>query len=124
MRELFDQAARDYDRVESLMAFGSGPRYRRDALVRAGLASGMRVLDVAIGTGLVAREALRVVGPGGAVVGIDVSAGMLGRAAASLPVRLVQARSEGYWEASLGPDPRISGFRVVVVGYKFRIQGP
>jgi len=94
VRELFDQAARDYDRVESLMAFGSGPRYRRDALVRAGLASGMRVLDVAIGTGLVAREALRVVGPGGAVVGIDVSAGMLGRAAASLPVRLVQARSE------------------------------
>lgn len=38
--------------------------------------------------------------------------------------RLVQARSEGYWEASVPPDPRINGFRVVVVGYKFRIQGP
>src|SRR5436309_2521621 len=34
---LFDEAAPDYDRVESLMAFGSGPRYRREALVRAGL---------------------------------------------------------------------------------------
>src|SRR5262249_35082897 len=94
VQELFDEAASDYDRVESLMAFGSGPRYRRDALVRAGLLAGMRVLDVAVGTGLVAREARRVVGPRGAVVGIGVSAGMLARAAASVPVGLVQARSE------------------------------
>ena len=76
------------------MAFGSGSWYRRRALVRAGLAPGMRVLDVAIGTGLVAHEALRLVGPRGSVIGVDLSAGMLARAAATLPIPLLQGRSE------------------------------
>jgi demethylmenaquinone methyltransferase/2-methoxy-6-polyprenyl-1,4-benzoquinol methylase len=90
----FDAAALDYDRVASLMAFGSGGWYRRCALGRAGLTAGMRVIDVAIGTGLVAHEALRIVGPTGAVTGVDLSAGMLARAAAAVPVRLFQGRTE------------------------------
>ena len=57
------------------------------------------------------------------VQALDAAGNVLGEPPAFVD-RLVQARSEGYWEASLGPDPRISGFRVVVVGYKFRIQGP
>ncbi len=76
-RRMFDSSAPDYDRVDRLFAFGSGPRYRREALLRGGLAPGLRVLDVAVGTGLVAREALRVVGQGGSVVGVDPSAGMM-----------------------------------------------
>jgi demethylmenaquinone methyltransferase/2-methoxy-6-polyprenyl-1,4-benzoquinol methylase len=90
----FDAAAPDYDRVSSLMAFGSGGWYRRCALGRAGLTAGMRVVDVAIGTGLVAREALRIVGPAGAVTGVDLSAGMLALAATMVSVRLFQGRSE------------------------------
>src|SRR5687767_15786580 len=62
VRRMFDQAAGDYDRVERLMALGSGPWYRRRALHRAGLRPGMRVLDVAAGTGLVAREAAALAG--------------------------------------------------------------
>jgi hypothetical protein len=38
--------------------------------------------------------------------------------------RVVRARSEGYWEASVPPDPRITGFRVTVVGYRYQVQGP
>lgn len=76
-RRMFDSSAPDYDRVDRLFAFGSGPRYRREALLRGGLAPGLRVLDVAVGTGLVAREALRVVGDVGSVVGVDPSAGMM-----------------------------------------------
>lgn len=38
--------------------------------------------------------------------------------------RVIRARSEGYWEASVPPDPRITGYRVSVVGYRFQIQGP
>src|SRR5688572_11391454 len=56
VRRIFNHTAGDYDRVEKMMALGSGSWYRRQALMRAGLVSGMRVLDVAIGTGLVARE--------------------------------------------------------------------
>jgi len=74
---LFDRTARDYDFVESLLGLGSGRFYRRDALRRAGLEPGMRVLDIATGTGLVAREALDL---GGAVTGLDASAGMIAEA--------------------------------------------
>ena len=43
----------------------------------AGIATGDRILDVACGTGVVAREAARRTGPGGRVVGFDANAGML-----------------------------------------------
>lgn len=46
-------------------------------LERAELAQGMSVLDVACGTGIVARLAQRRVHPGGRVAGVDVSAPML-----------------------------------------------
>jgi SAM-dependent methyltransferase len=47
----------------------------------AGLGPGDRVLDVACGTGVLAREAARRVSPGGSIVGIDPDAGMLAVAA-------------------------------------------
>jgi demethylmenaquinone methyltransferase/2-methoxy-6-polyprenyl-1,4-benzoquinol methylase len=53
----------------------------------------MRVLDVATGTGLVAREALKVIGPAGTLVGLDPSAGMLGEAA-GLGIPLVRGFGE------------------------------
>lgn len=46
----------------------------------AGIARGQRVLDLACGTGAVARAAARRVGPGGEVVGADVNAEMLATA--------------------------------------------
>lgn len=48
LRKIFDDTAADYDRIESMLAFGTGPRYRRQALERAGLKPGMRVLDVGV----------------------------------------------------------------------------
>ena len=94
----FDAAARDYDRVDRLLAFGSGAWYRRQALLRAGVAPGMRVLDVAVGTGLVAKEAARIVGDAGSVVGVDPSAGMIAASGPSLfptdKLALVRGRAE------------------------------
>ena len=90
---LFDETAGDYDFVESLLGFGSGPWHRRTALRRAGLRPGMRVLDIATGTGLLAREALAIVGSGGSVIGLDPSAGMLARAG-SLDIPLIRALGE------------------------------
>jgi demethylmenaquinone methyltransferase / 2-methoxy-6-polyprenyl-1,4-benzoquinol methylase len=91
---MFDSAAPDYDSIEGVLGFGSGSWYRRGALLRAGLAAGMRMLDVAVGTGLVAREAARIVGPSGLVVGVDPSSGMMHAAAGLDPVPLVQGRAE------------------------------
>ena len=59
---LFDGAARHYNRLGRMLDLGSGPWYRRQALRRAGLRPGMRLLDVATGTGLVAHEAAYVLG--------------------------------------------------------------
>ncbi len=93
IRKIFDETAGDYDRIERMMAQGSGPWYRRQALMRAGLGAGERVLDVGIGTGLVAREALGLIGPTGKLVGVDPSPGMMGEV--KLPgVELVQGRAE------------------------------
>ena len=91
--ELFDVGAHEYDSIERLLGLGTGPRYRRDALRRSGLAPGMRVLDIATGTGLTAREALSIVGASGHVVGLDPSAGMLSEAQ-TLAIPLVRALGE------------------------------
>jgi demethylmenaquinone methyltransferase/2-methoxy-6-polyprenyl-1,4-benzoquinol methylase len=83
VRAIFDATAVDYDRIEHLMAFGTGPWYRRQALARAGLGRGMDVLDVGTGTGLTALAAIDLVGDARRVTGVDPSAGML--AASKVP---------------------------------------
>ena len=90
---LFDDTAGDYDFVENLVGLGTGPWYRRGALARNGLRRGMHVLDLATGTGLVAREAIKLIGPEGRLVGLDPSAGMLEQAS-GLHVPLVRAIGE------------------------------
>jgi demethylmenaquinone methyltransferase / 2-methoxy-6-polyprenyl-1,4-benzoquinol methylase len=77
VRDIFNRTAGDYDRVEAALSAGSGPRYRRWALERAGLRSGMKCLDVGAGTGLVAKQAAQLVGATGTVIGVDPSVGML-----------------------------------------------
>lgn len=94
LRQLFDQTAGDYDRVERAMALGSGSWYRRRALSRAGLRAGMRVIDVGVGTGLTAREAARLVGSSGGVTGVDPSAGMMASAVLPTSVELVLGTAE------------------------------
>ena len=92
---IFDRTASAYDWINRVMSFGSGVRYRRDALRRAGLtADGDRLLDVAVGTGLVARAAHEILGQSGRITGIDPSAGMLAEAHAALPIALVRGVAE------------------------------
>lgn len=74
--DLFDRTAKYYDTVERLFLNG-GLLYRRLSMKFAGIGPGMKVLDVATGTGAVYRGAARLVGPTGRVVGVDPSGGML-----------------------------------------------
>ena len=91
---LFDGAARHYDWVGHLLAFGSGPYYRRRTLALAGLRPHMKLLDVATGTGQVARAATRILGDPRAVVGLDPSVGMLREARKAHAGPLVQGTAE------------------------------
>ena len=75
--DLFDRTARYYDRGCAVGSLGSGRFYRRWVLRHYGLRTGMKLLDVATGTGLVARGAAAILPGRGAVIGVDPSAGML-----------------------------------------------
>ena len=90
---LFDASAAHYDAVIGAMSLGSGRWYRRDALKRAGLTAGMDVLDLATGTGIVARAAATLTSPE-RVTGLDPSQGMLEQARRTAPVRYVRGFAE------------------------------
>ncbi|MBA2690742.1 MAG: class I SAM-dependent methyltransferase [Burkholderiales bacterium] len=113
---IFDETARDYDRIEHIAAFGSGPWYRRQALLRAGLTPGMRLLDVGVGTGLVACEAARILGDPTKVTGLDPSSGMLKNARVPAGVELVEGSAERV------PFPDAS-FDFISMGYALRHIG-
>lgn len=94
INDLFDRGSRDYDWINQVMSLGSGYRYRAEVLRRAGVKAGMRVLDVATGTGPVAAAAKQMVGRDGLVVGVDPSAGMLQVAREKIGSRIVQSVGE------------------------------
>ena len=94
VRKMFDGTAADYDRIESILGFGTGSWYRHQALLRAGLAPGMRIADIGVGTGLVAREAAKIIGDPGSVTGVDPSPGMMQNAQVPAGVNLVQGSAE------------------------------
>lgn len=113
LREIFDNTAPDYDRIEGMLAWGTGPRYRHDALLRAGLGPGMRVVDVGTGTGLVAAQACLINGDPTRVTGVDPSPGMM--AASRLPEGMTLV--EGRAEALPFPD---NHFDFLSMGYALR----
>lgn len=80
--ELFAPLPRHYDRVAAVLSFGQDPRWRRAMVAAVDASADERVLDVATGTGLVARELVKRYGC--EVVGLDQSPQMLAGAQARL----------------------------------------
>ena len=85
VRAMFDRIARVYDRMNSVMTAGMDERWRCRAVDLAAVQTGDRALDVATGTGDLAAELARRVGPGGEVVGLDFSESMLEIARRKVP---------------------------------------
>ncbi len=114
--ELFNRTAGDYERVERVMAFGTGSWYRRRALRDSGLRSGMTVFDIGVGTGLVAREAAELCGDPTRVTGFDPSSGMVRNAKVPPGVRLIAGSAE-----SIPADDASADF--LSMGYALRHIG-
>ena len=93
-RTLFAPLGPTYDRYAAILSFGQDPRWRRFLVSRLDVGPRATVLDVATGTGAVAREI--VTQHGCTVVGLDQSAEMLAEARRRAPpdVRLVEGRAE------------------------------
>ena len=82
---MFDRIARVYDLMNSVMTAGLHHQWRRRAADLAQVGPGDRVLDVATGTGDLAIELAKRVGPTGEVIGTDFSEEMLVHARGKAP---------------------------------------
>jgi demethylmenaquinone methyltransferase / 2-methoxy-6-polyprenyl-1,4-benzoquinol methylase len=74
---MFDRIAGVYDLMNSAMTAGLHHQWRQRAVERAEVGPGSNALDVACGTGDLALELRRRIGPDGRVVGCDFSEPML-----------------------------------------------
>lgn len=114
VRAMFDRIARVYDPLNSLMTAGLHHRWRERAADLAAVGPGDSALDVASGTGDLAIELARRVGPGGTVVGSDFSEGMLD---------LARAKSSAVrweWANALELPYPDDGFDAATVGFGAR----
>lgn len=113
VRAFFNRVARHYNLINQIFSLGSGAWYRRSCLRKAGITAGMTVVDVAVGTGLLAREARRLMRGEGMLIGIDLSEAMLGVAQKNLDIPLIQGAAEALPLANGSAD-------VVTMGYALR----
>ena len=77
VRGVFDSVAGKYDLMNDLMSAGLHRLWKRFAVNATHVRSGMRVLDLAGGTGDLAADFARRVGPTGTVVLTDINGAML-----------------------------------------------
>lgn len=121
VRAMFDRIAGLYDVMNSVMTAGLHHRWRARAADLAAVGPGDRALDVATGTGDLAIELARRVGPGGEVVGSDFSEGMLERArqkVGSVPPAAAPLRFE--WGDAQALPYEDAAFAAATVGFGAR----
>jgi demethylmenaquinone methyltransferase/2-methoxy-6-polyprenyl-1,4-benzoquinol methylase len=77
VHEMFSSIAHRYDLLNTLLSLNRDKYWRRFTVERSGLGPGESAIDVATGTGKLAIELAKAVGPQGKVVGVDFCREML-----------------------------------------------
>lgn len=77
IKSLFSSVAHGYDRANDAMTFGLAHRWRKQLVKWANVFPGDKILDCATGTGDLAIEFKKAVGPEGSVLGTDFCPEML-----------------------------------------------
>jgi demethylmenaquinone methyltransferase / 2-methoxy-6-polyprenyl-1,4-benzoquinol methylase len=117
VRAMFDRIAGIYDLMNTAMTAGLHHRWRARAADLARVGPGSRALDVATGTGDLAIELARRVGPGGEVLGSDFSERMLDRARVKAPA---SAPLRFEWADAMSLPYPDGGFDAATVGFGAR----
>lgn len=110
LRDIFDRTAPFYEAIAKWGWFCSGEVYRRNVLRRAGFRRNMRAIDVASGTGPVARALLHFVDSPDQVVCAEPSAGMIAESRKTVPCVHHQATAEALPVADESFDFLTMGF--------------
>lgn len=119
VREMFDNIAPAYDRLNRAMSLGQDRRWRRVAVRMVAADRPGRIVDIATGTGDFALSLAGAI-PGARITGLDLSEGMIeiGRekvAAAGLSDRVELVAGD-----CLTPPPEIGGADAVTVAFGVR----
>jgi len=115
---MFDRIAGFYDVMNSVMTAGLHHGWRRRAADLARVGPGDRVLDVATGTGDLALELARRVGPTGEVIGSDFSEQMLAHARSKAPD--APSRISFQWANAMALPYADGEFAAATVGFGAR----
>jgi demethylmenaquinone methyltransferase / 2-methoxy-6-polyprenyl-1,4-benzoquinol methylase len=116
---MFDRIAGQYDLMNTAMTAGLHHRWRERTADRAELSPGDSALDVCCGTGDLAIELRRRVGPEGRVVGCDFSQPML-EIARTKAVHAEMADVQFDWADALDLPYKDDTFDAVTVGFGVR----
>ena len=79
VRHHFDNVARKYDLMNTLLSFGIHLLWKRTAVRMSGLGAGERVIDVCGGTGDLSILAAKALGPTGRIILYDINRAMMER---------------------------------------------
>jgi demethylmenaquinone methyltransferase/2-methoxy-6-polyprenyl-1,4-benzoquinol methylase len=127
VKQMFDDIAESYDRMNDLMTAGLHHRWREMGVMLARVGPGDSALDVCCGTGDFAFELRRKVGPQGRVVGVDVSEEMLdfarekcGRNQLYVEFAVGDVLALPFADGGMGADGEPVGFHACTVGFGIR----
>lgn len=120
VRAVFDSVASRYDLMNDLMSLGIHRLWKRRTIELAGVRRGQRVLDLAAGTGDLAEQFARIVGPSGSVVMSDINEAMLAQGRE----RLVDAGIVGNLDYTLANAEKLpfasASFDCITIGFGLR----
>ncbi|MEZ4872965.1 MAG: bifunctional demethylmenaquinone methyltransferase/2-methoxy-6-polyprenyl-1,4-benzoquinol methylase UbiE [Bdellovibrionales bacterium] len=118
IQSTFSNIADNYDRANSAITFGMVHGWRKKMIEVSGAKLGSKVLDCATGTGDLAIEFKKVVGPSGVVVGSDFCHEMLAKA----PIKAQRENLDIVFEWADATDLPYedSRFDIVSIGYGIR----
>jgi demethylmenaquinone methyltransferase/2-methoxy-6-polyprenyl-1,4-benzoquinol methylase len=117
-RALFAPLGGDYDRWAAILSFAQDPRWRRFLLKHVPVTADARVLDVATGTGAIARAMVRRYGC--RVVGVDQSPQMLDGARKRVAEAGLTDRIELHLGSAEELDFAEGSFDALTAGYLLR----